>query len=504
MRRLAALIGLVLVVAACSGGSEGTGGQLEGTRWVLRSYAVDGNQVLLEGEAYADATFFSSRVSGFAGCSTFDAVTRSTGRALLVSAPRTTLQSCGEEADAFQQTYLGLLQEARSYTSRLDTLTIFGPERTALLIYDAGPRNPLLGPWNVDSFSDAPGSQVAPIEGTSLTATFRLTNVSGSAGCNTYDGTYGTNGHTVAIGRLATTRLACPDDVMTQETAFLAALSGAALVEPRGNTLLLTDLKGNINVALSRPGAEPEPSPSGSAEPTETPKPTATETPKPTATETPKPTASPTPKPTAAPTPTPSAAPSATPKPTAKPTTAPTTAPTATPTPKPAPTVPPPSPLPATATCAIDGAGGATANVSYPADWFTVDSPPAMACRYFDPAAITVPADALTLQTAVMIKLDVNLTYKDAVTAATDPGTWTVAKKTEYTVAGYPATLVEATSTHEANGIPVGTTVYAYLIDLGSAGTGFIETSSASGAPSAANTGTVDLIASTLNITAPS
>ena len=99
-----------------------------------------------------------------------------------------------------------------------------------------------------------------------------------------------------------------------------------------------------------------------------------------------------------------------------------------------------------------------------------------MACRYFDPAAITVPADALTLQTAVMIKLDVNLTYKDAVTAATDPGTWNVAKQTEYTVAGYPATLVEATSTHEANGIPVGTTVYAYLVDLGSAGTGFIET----------------------------
>jgi hypothetical protein len=79
-----------------------------------------------------------------------------------------------------------------------------------------------------------------------------------------------------------------------------------------------------------------------------------------------------------------------------------------------------------------------------------------------------------------------------------------VAKNTEYTVAGYPATLVEATSTNAASGTPVGTTVYAYLVDLGSAGTGFIETSSASGAPSAADTGTVDLIASTLNITAPS
>ncbi len=76
MRRLAAMAALVLLVAACSGGSEGTGGELEGTRWVLRSYAENGSQVLLEGDAYADASFTSDRVTGFAGCSTFDAVTR--------------------------------------------------------------------------------------------------------------------------------------------------------------------------------------------------------------------------------------------------------------------------------------------------------------------------------------------------------------------------------------------------------------------------------------------
>ncbi len=49
---------------------------------------------------------------------------------LFVSQARTTFQSCGETADAFQTTYLGLLQESRSYTSRLDTLTVFGPDRS--------------------------------------------------------------------------------------------------------------------------------------------------------------------------------------------------------------------------------------------------------------------------------------------------------------------------------------------------------------------------------------
>ncbi len=496
MRRLVAMAALALLVAACSGGSEGTGGQLEGTRWVLRSYAQDGSQALLEGDAYADATFTSGRVNGFAGCSTYDAVARSIGRRLLVSAPMTTLQSCGEVADAFQSTYLGLLQQSDSFSSRQDTLTIFGADHAVLLTYDAGPRNPLLGHWDVDSFSDAPGSQVAPIEGTSLTATFRLTNVAGSSGCNTYDGTYGTNGNVVRIGRLATTRLACEEDVMTQETAFLEALGGVSFVEPRGSTLLLTDRNGAISMVLSRPGAEPEPSTApASAEPTGTPKPTATPTPTPTATPTatPKPTATATPKPT----PTPTTAPTATPKPT----TAPTAAPTASP--APAPTVAPPSPLPATATCAIDGAGGATATIAYPADWSTLDAPPAMACRYFDPEPITVPADPLALQTAVMIQLQANLAYNDAITAATDPGTWTVATQTAYTVAGYPATLVEATSTNAASGTPVGTTSYAYLIDLGSNGTAFIETSGTPGTEFDTNTSTVDLLASQSTISAP-
>ena len=78
----------------------------------------------------------------------------------------------------------------------------------------------------MDAYANAPGSQAVPIDGTELTAVFSLTNVGGSSGCNTYDGIYGTNGTLVRIGRLATTRKTCADDVMTQETAFLQALEG--------------------------------------------------------------------------------------------------------------------------------------------------------------------------------------------------------------------------------------------------------------------------------------
>jgi len=478
-RRLAALAVLALIVAACSGGSEGTGGELQGTRWVLRSYDSAGSQVLLDGDSYADLEFTAGRARGFAGCTSFDTVYRSTGRVLLVSPAATTLQSCGEEADTLQAAYLGLLSDSRSYTVRRETLTIFGPDRAALLIFDAGARNPLLGRWTVDSFADSPGSMTAPLEGTSLTVTFRLARVAGSSGCNTFDATYGTNGNIVAIGRMATTRLACPDEAMAQETAFLEVLGGVSFVEPRGSTLLLTDRFGVPGITLIRPASvaeSPEPSPSE--------EPTASAS------------ASVTPEPSA--TPSSTAEPSAEPSPTASPTIAPTAAPTASS--APAPTVAPPSPPPATASCTIDAAGGATASIVYPADWFTLETPTALACRFFDPEPITIPPDPLALEVAVTIRFEANLAFADALAGATDPATWDVARVEPYTVAGFPAALVEGTSIDDTSGVAIGTTRYAYLIDLGPNGTAFVETSGTAGETYDLFTSTVDLIAAQSSI----
>ena len=92
----------------------------------------------------------------------------------------------------------------------------------------------------------------APLEGTELTAVFRLKKVGGSSGCNTYDGPYTTNGSVAAIGPLATTRMACADDVMAQETAFLKALQGVGKIELRAQTVLLQDLGGQ---PVGRPAA---------------------------------------------------------------------------------------------------------------------------------------------------------------------------------------------------------------------------------------------------------
>ena len=58
---------------------------------------------------------------------------------------------------------------------------------------------------------------------------------------------------------------------MDQETAFLEALQGVALIETRGQQVNLTDLRGAIKVTLVRPEPLAPASPGPSGEPTEEP-----------------------------------------------------------------------------------------------------------------------------------------------------------------------------------------------------------------------------------------
>ena len=271
-RRLGALAAVLWLVAGCSAvgaaadaTADGSGGELQGSSWVLQSYASNGVLTTVPDDQFADAEFRSQRVKGFGGCNDFDAVYRTGGRMLLVGRPITTLMFCGEATSAFESAYLALLQQSRSFNVRGDTLTIRGPDLAILLVFEVPPRNPLLGSWIVDSFASAPGTVTAPLEGTELTAVFRFDKVAGSSGCNTFQGPYTTNGDAAVIGPLAMTRMACPAEIMAQETAFLAALQGVARVESRGQTLQLQDRNGSLVVALIRPSAvEPAPSPSAS------------------------------------------------------------------------------------------------------------------------------------------------------------------------------------------------------------------------------------------------
>jgi len=66
--------------------------------------------------------------------------------------------------------------------------------------------------------------------GTQITANFEDNTVSGSAGCNTYSGSYERTSTDLTVGALATTRMNCsePEGTMEQETEFLTLLQNSS------------------------------------------------------------------------------------------------------------------------------------------------------------------------------------------------------------------------------------------------------------------------------------
>jgi heat shock protein HslJ len=87
------------------------------------------------------------------------------------------------------------------------------------------------------------------------TAEFSGDQISGSAGCNTYSGTYTISGSEFTIGDVASTEMWCmePEGVMDQEQTYLAALASVAsyrlakerleVLDGRGDVILIFELR---------------------------------------------------------------------------------------------------------------------------------------------------------------------------------------------------------------------------------------------------------------------
>jgi heat shock protein HslJ len=87
----------------------------------------------------------------------------------------------------------------------------------------------------------------APIIGTAITAEFdEEGRVGGSSGCNNYSTSYDVNGNQLTLGEpLASTMMACPEEIMEQEREYLGALADTATFEISNEELIFKDVNGN-------------------------------------------------------------------------------------------------------------------------------------------------------------------------------------------------------------------------------------------------------------------
>lgn len=87
----------------------------------------------------------------------------------------------------------------------------------------AGNQPPLQAtPWQLQSWSDAPSL----VPDTPITLSFEQSNLTGSGGCNRYRTSYQVNKQNLKINSaIASTRKACPEEIMSQEVQYLAVLT---------------------------------------------------------------------------------------------------------------------------------------------------------------------------------------------------------------------------------------------------------------------------------------
>ncbi len=116
----------------------------------------------------------------------------------------------------------------------------------AVLLVGCGP-----SPADSSSLQDTRWVLVAlggepPLAGTAPSAEFTKDQISGSAGCNTYFGTYAVSGSEITISDVASTEMWCmePEGAMDQEAAFLKALSTVATYQVDADRLELQDETG--------------------------------------------------------------------------------------------------------------------------------------------------------------------------------------------------------------------------------------------------------------------
>jgi heat shock protein HslJ len=165
-----------------------------------------------------------------------------------------TLMLCEGPAGEVETAYLAALAAVRSYTATADALTMFDSAGSTILTFAATDPTAIEGvTWHATMINNGNQGVESVVAGTDPTMTYDPAGtVSGSAGCNQYNGPATLDGSTISIGPLASTKRACVDEAAnTQEVAFLAALENATTLQRRGDTLELRDDSGALQVSFT-------------------------------------------------------------------------------------------------------------------------------------------------------------------------------------------------------------------------------------------------------------
>ncbi len=238
--------GIIILAACATTGSQQSGGDLTGKAWALTDL---GGNAPLAGTSVTIQFKTDGTLAGSAGCNQYGGKYTTSGSNITISNVNSTMMACPQPVMDQETAYLKALGEAKTYTVKDTMLTLLDASGKSLATYQVQSQSLAGTAWDVISYNNGKEAVTSVLASTTLTMEFGSDGtLSGNSGCNTYNGTYSVTGDQIKIGTLATTRMACEQDIMDQETQFLAALESAATYSLSGTGIELRKSDGALAV----------------------------------------------------------------------------------------------------------------------------------------------------------------------------------------------------------------------------------------------------------------
>ncbi len=234
---------------------------LEGTSWILVDWTNEKHNNLAEMAEPITVNFLGGRVSGSSSCNRYVASYKIEGNQLQISPAATTRRACMGNIMDREFAYLAAFRAIEqyemndqgkllvSYTTEAGSgMMTFAPQESGVLENRT---------WVLTAFEEGMTSRV-PLNGTTITVHFTEDEVRGFSSCNQYVSSYARDGKRLIINPFATTRQACPSEIMRQEFDFLTALEEAQWYEitPQGQLRISYQAPGRAGVMMFDPQEE--------------------------------------------------------------------------------------------------------------------------------------------------------------------------------------------------------------------------------------------------------
>jgi heat shock protein HslJ len=222
--------------------------ELQAERWVLDGEA---SSPTIAGAGSVTIDFDEDEVHGTAPCNSYGGPFELDGDSISMGPLVSTMMACGDDIDAAETDYLRGLETVE--TAEIDDderLVLTGPDVS--FVFDAlDVDEAMASTWTIVSVATGDAIQ-SIIEGSDASLTLASDGeMSVSTGCNDGSGTWERDGDTISFGEIASTMMACDDELSAQQAAIFAALEGAETFAVSPEQLTLLDADGNMVLIAS-------------------------------------------------------------------------------------------------------------------------------------------------------------------------------------------------------------------------------------------------------------